>query len=1043
MSREQRERKASSIAYCSLLIEGISKGFCMVKKSLSGFLILAGGIMLCGAFIFTACKQSSTAQPNVKIFTVIFNSNGGSVVSPVTVESGKTIAKPADPVKAHYAFAGWFRDNNVWDNEWNFAADMVTDNITLYAKWEPAAGTTSFTVTFVSNCAATLADKNVVENDSIDKPLVSNPGNVLIGWFTTETFANGTEWNFDTDKVTENITLYAKWERIEGPIDEGIVVTFNSNGGSAVSRITNVPAGTAIAKPEDPSKYTYTFGGWYKEAALTNPWNFASDTVSVSITLYAKWDDDPAFTGTYLIFNGPLITDVSSSGMRVRAQGDTIAPVMGQYGGQWALKGSDFIYWYIDDAAVKAAAAVTLGITYYDNVSGSFGIQYRSQNDAHQYGLSIQKNGTGEYVTVWVTLPDCGFTLPGHNHDAQFRFESGGAIIKSVKITIGALPDPLEKPAPVFAVQTELNNIIGKGIAGYQAWFSAGTGSDWGHWARDYNGIPPGPDYVNVEMWPDVEDYPKNGATLYATNFSPLGDGRPALVFNSRDREVIFTHFQWMQEYGIDSAAVQRFYGYWPAGESAARNHLMDIQDAAEATGRSFYVLYDFSGWNASKSTSAVKSEWILNIEQKGVASSPNYAHAEGKPVVCLWGLGNANDNNWLPDAAAIDLAVWFRNRGYFVIGGSEDNPITWAGQPQSHETAYAAFDMLMPWPVGRYGQTWEHANGWMHENLPVLGTFCAAHPRSWAGNKPILYMGGIYTGGGWTNLGYPGSPNWPAKYAGQPMWDQLSLLLGGNYPRPDNFYIAMFDEYDESTAIMKAGRDYFDIPTDQWFLTFSVDGWWLSSDYYLRVAGAAVEIIKGQRQVTPAIDIPHSLGPLYWRNSFEKRDGWKNITHVGPNGSSGTREKVADIALDPCLNNPGLLANKSSGAALTTNAIVKASGKSGLWVFHLAGSGNGGAYYKIADVKINSSAALQLKYSLKPLDAGGRGVFVDILFADGSLLSESNNSVIAQRGTVNQWGGVTVTGIPANKAISGVVVGYSGSGAFSAHVDDIIIEKP
>jgi uncharacterized repeat protein (TIGR02543 family) len=37
------------------------------------------------------------------------------------------------------------------------------------------------------------------------------------------------------------------------------------------------------------TKGGYTFDGWYTEAALTTPWNFAGDTVTASITLYAKW----------------------------------------------------------------------------------------------------------------------------------------------------------------------------------------------------------------------------------------------------------------------------------------------------------------------------------------------------------------------------------------------------------------------------------------------------------------------------------------------------------------------------------------------------------------------------------------------------------------------------------------------------------------------------------------------------------------------------------------------------------------------------------
>ena len=987
------------------------------------------------------------------LYTVTFNSNGGSsVASAANVAHNTVIPRPSpDPTKADFAFAGWFTDNTTFQNEWNFTTG-VTGSFTLYAKWAAL-----YTVKFVTNCAATVPDRQAAENSKLVLPSFPNPGNNLVGWFTTETFNPGTEWNFATKVVTGPVTLYAKWEAIVYTYTVG----FNSNGGSAIAYLQNVQHNATIAKPTDPTKAGSTFAGWFKDNQTFNtPWNFTEDTVTGNITLHAKWDVGSTVEGgVYLIFDGPAITNVRSNGLSVDPGGDSTSPVMKQYGGEWALDrgNEDFMFWLVNDPEMRNASTVTLEIKYFDNAPGSFGIQYRSATDAHRGAGNVQKTGTGVYLTTWIVLENCAFNISpsGMNKNAQMRFGSG-AIIKSVRITEGGLPDTLEQPPPAFAPQTSMNTIIGKGVAGYQSWFHAMPASEnWGHWARGWGQTPPGKNNVNVEMWPHTADYTANGATLYSTNFANLGNGSPSVLFNSRDREVIFTHFQWMRDYGIDAAAVQRFYGDWPSGNTTARTHLMDIQDAAEAVGvASFYVMYDLSGWfNGSKSTDAIKTEWINNIEGKGIASSPSYAHAEGKPVVCIWGLGPASENNWVPDADAKELAEWFRNRGYFVIGGSVDNPNSWNGQSQEHREAYAAFDMLMPWPVGRYGDTLGSTNGWMSSNFPALKTFCDNNPRSWADNQPIRIMGGIYTGGGWTNLGNPGDPNQPPKDAGQPMWNQISLLL--NNHKPDTFYICMFDEYDESTAIMKAGSDYFDIPTDQWFLTLSTDGWWLSNDYYLRVAQAGINIIKNPSLTAPQyINIPHSLGPLYYRNSFEKRDGWRNLTSVSPSQQAqnveipGVRERVPDLALDPGLKNPMRLTNKDSGSVtLTTNTVpagVNNAGKSGRFVFHLAGSssGNGRAYYKIAEVEINSNTALQLKYSLKPLDNGGRNVFVDILFSDGTLLSESNNTVIAQRGTTNTWTDVTITGIPSGKAITGVVVGYSGNGGFSAHVDDIIIQE-
>ena len=67
-------------------------------------------------------------------------------------------------------------------------------------------------------------------------------------------------------------------------------VHFNLQGhGSAISDLTNVAASSKISAPGTPSATGYDFGGWYKEPACTNAWNFGSDVVNETMTLYAKW----------------------------------------------------------------------------------------------------------------------------------------------------------------------------------------------------------------------------------------------------------------------------------------------------------------------------------------------------------------------------------------------------------------------------------------------------------------------------------------------------------------------------------------------------------------------------------------------------------------------------------------------------------------------------------------------------------------------------------------------------------------------------------
>lgn len=70
-------------------------------------------------------------------------------------------------------------------------------------------------------------------------------------------------------------------------------VKFNSQNGSAVANIT-AGYNTKITAPANPTRTGYTFAGWYKEAACTHAWDFAADTVTANITLFAKWIAIPA-----------------------------------------------------------------------------------------------------------------------------------------------------------------------------------------------------------------------------------------------------------------------------------------------------------------------------------------------------------------------------------------------------------------------------------------------------------------------------------------------------------------------------------------------------------------------------------------------------------------------------------------------------------------------------------------------------------------------------------------------------------------------------
>lgn len=65
----------------------------------------------------------------------------------------------------------------------------------------------------------------------------------------------------------------------------------NYNESAAMDNLT-VRSGKKIEAPETPAREGYTFIGWYKDAELTEMWDFSAEKVKSDVILYAGWDLD-------------------------------------------------------------------------------------------------------------------------------------------------------------------------------------------------------------------------------------------------------------------------------------------------------------------------------------------------------------------------------------------------------------------------------------------------------------------------------------------------------------------------------------------------------------------------------------------------------------------------------------------------------------------------------------------------------------------------------------------------------------------------------
>jgi uncharacterized repeat protein (TIGR02543 family) len=223
------------------------------------------------------------AKWSANTLNVTFETNGGSSVTGSTT-TNTTLATPTTTTRAGYTFRGWFAASDLSGTEITFPyTHGRTADFPLYAKWSA----NSNTVIYDSQSGSAVSPGSFLTGGTIgEAPVSIRAGYTLLGWSRE---IGGTVVNFETPGYapsdTEGFTLYAKWSA------NTLDITYNSNGGSAVSDGTTTTATTVAAAPSAPTRAGYTFAGWFATDALTGPAISFPYTHGKTddFTLYAKW----------------------------------------------------------------------------------------------------------------------------------------------------------------------------------------------------------------------------------------------------------------------------------------------------------------------------------------------------------------------------------------------------------------------------------------------------------------------------------------------------------------------------------------------------------------------------------------------------------------------------------------------------------------------------------------------------------------------------------------------------------------------------------
>ncbi|WP_382389243.1 InlB B-repeat-containing protein [Leucobacter albus] len=281
-----------------------------------------------------------STQPMINVYTVTFDSAGGSPVAAATVNESDPATEPTGPTRAGYTFTGWYTDEDATD-AYDFEAPVTAD-LTLYAGWTIS----TYSVTFDTDEGNTIAPVTVEHGDRATAPAdPTRDGYTFTGWYTDAAATDA--YDFDAP-VTWDVTLYAGWA-----INE-YTVTFESVGGTVVTAVT-VNEGDPVPAPAEPTRDGYEFTGWHTDAAATVPYDFTT-AVNENATLYAGWE-----------INEYTITFDTGAGT-------TVAPVKVKYGepatapADPTRDGYAFTGWYAEEDATEAydfTSPVTGHVTLY------------------------------------------------------------------------------------------------------------------------------------------------------------------------------------------------------------------------------------------------------------------------------------------------------------------------------------------------------------------------------------------------------------------------------------------------------------------------------------------------------------------------------------------------------------------------------------------------------------------------------------------------------------------------------------------------------
>jgi uncharacterized repeat protein (TIGR02543 family) len=208
--------------------------------------------------------------------TVLFETNGGTIIPSQTIESGQAVIRPeVDPTRTGYSFTGWYFDPSL-SLVYDFTSTPPYGSV--YAKWTP----NKYNVTFMNPNGQIIYQSLLDFNTSISiPPSPTNEGKLFNGWSPA----------VDSSVPAYDVVYTALFRNKEF----GFRIHENHSLALAPTLVIAEFGDDIEQALEPPIRLGYTFKGWFSDIEMRQPINVPKIMPDLGedgtiINLYASWE---------------------------------------------------------------------------------------------------------------------------------------------------------------------------------------------------------------------------------------------------------------------------------------------------------------------------------------------------------------------------------------------------------------------------------------------------------------------------------------------------------------------------------------------------------------------------------------------------------------------------------------------------------------------------------------------------------------------------------------------------------------------------------